>query len=1579
MHSAKVLLLLVVVICTGIAGYVEAGCPTGDLDGNCRVDLADLLVLSEHWLSTADTSADLNSDGDVNSIDLSILAANWGRSGIPLVINEVLASNTKTNADPQGQFDDWIELYNAGDMPIDVGGMYLTDDLAVPTKWQIPSGNPSLTTVNSKGYLLIWADNDVGQSGLHANFRIDAAGDEIALFDKDGSTLIDSISFGDQMTDVSYGRYPDAADNWALMAYPTPGGMNIMIYEGFVAKPQFSHERGFYTQPFSVTLTTQTDEAIIYYTVDGSAPYDSKLGVPKGAAYVGPIPITKTTCLRAVAYKLNWQPSAVVTHTYLFVSDVKTQSPSGQAPGPGWPTGSVNGQMIDYGMDPDVVNNPLYKDLIDDALLAIPTISLVTDLANLFSASTGIYVHASSQGRSWERPVSVELINPDGSDGFQIDAGLRIRGGYSRSGSNPKHAFRLFFRPDYGASKLRFALFGDEGVDEFECVDLRCSQNYSWSFEGGGSPHDTFVREVFSRDTQRDMGRPYTRSRYYHLYIDGHYWGLYQTQERSEASYAESYFGGDKEDYDVVKSRAGNGGYDIEATDGTLDAWRRLWDSLHTTLSDQTYYRLQGLNTDGTPNPAYEKLLDVDNLIDYMLCTYYVGDPDGPVSAWARVANNFYGIYNRNNPDGFKFFRHDAEHSLWDLQESRLFASTTLAVGNQFNQSNPLWVHTHLIVHPEYKMRFADRVYKFFFNDGVLTPGQCTSRFMNRANEINLAIIAESARWGDAKRSTPRTRDADWLPDINRMITNYFPYRTDVVLNQFKSRGWFPNVDAPTFNQNGGYVPSGFNLQISAPTGKIYYTLIPRGAGSLDGSDPRLPEHASGGSTTTLVPENAPKRVLVPTAAVSDAWKGGQTFDDSLWTAGTGGVGYETSTGYEAYFTINVREQMYNKNATCYIRIPFTLSSVQLAATKKLTLRMRYDDGFVAYINGTEVQRNLFTGTPSWNSQADSTHDDSAAVIFEDFDISNYVGLLRQGENILAIHGLNRPASSSDLLISVELVGVDTSSSGGGVSPAAIEYTEPITLAKSTQVKARVLSGATWSALNEAVFAVGPVAESLRITEIMYHPQDTGNPNDPNTEFIELKNIGTQTINLNLARFTKGIDFSFGDVELAPDTYILVVKDVNAFNEKYGYPPLAEIAGTYTRSLDNAGERIQLQDAAGKLIHDFKYSDGWYDITDGVGFSLTVKDPANLAAEPNALDDKSKWRPSASIGGSPGYDDTGIVPELGDIVINEILAHSHAAGADWIELHNTTNTTINIGNWFLSDDQANLTKYQIKEGTSIPAYGYIVFYENEHFNNPNDPGCNVPFALSENGETLYLHSGTSAGVLTGYSEQENFDASETGVSMGRYKKSTGAYNFVALQTPTPGADNSYPKVGPVVINEIMYHPDTVEDAEYVELLNISSYSVTLYDEVVGEPWRFVDDPDNPGVDFRFPTDSPVEIEAGEYLLLVKDLTLFSSKFTVPQGVKVFQWGSGRLDNGGEKLQISKPGDVDLEGVQHWIRVDRVVYSDGAHPDVEPNSVDPWPKDADGLGKSLSRKYPHYYGNDPNNWQASVPSPGQANP
>ena len=179
-------------------------------------------------------------------------------------------------------------------------------------------------------------------------------------------------------------------------------------------------------------------------------------------------------------------------------------------------------------------------------------------------------------------------------------------------------------------------------------------------------------------------------------------------------------------------------------------------------------------------------------------------------------------------------------------------------------------------------------------------------------------------------------------------------------------------------------------------------------------------------------------------------------------------------------------------------------------------------------------------------------------------------------------------------------------------------------------MKARVLSGSTWSALSEAVFAVGPVAESLRVSELMYHPPETGNLNDPNTEYIELTNIANQSINLNLVRFTKGIDCVFPSFELPPNGYCLVVKDQAAFQAKYGSK--LPVVGEYADSLSNGGERLTLVDALGQIVQDFSYQDNWYKTTDGGGYSLTVKDPKTAGS----LSEKTAWRASAQKGGSPG-------------------------------------------------------------------------------------------------------------------------------------------------------------------------------------------------------------------------------------------------------------------------------------------------------------------------------------------------------
>jgi hypothetical protein len=490
----------------------------------------------------------------------------------------------------------------------------------------------------------------------------------------------------------------------------------------------------------------------------------------------------------------------------------------------------------------------------------------------------------------------------------------------------------------------------------------------------------------------------------------------------------------------------------------------------------------------------------------------------------------------------------------------------------------------------------------------------------------------------------------------------------------------------------------------------------------------------------------------------------------------------------------------------------------------------------------------------------------------------------------------------------------------------------------------------------------------------MYHPADPceGSPyNAEAFEYVELRNIGTTALSLDNVKFTEGVYFTFSSMSLPAGDYLVLVSNLAAFESRYTLPGGVQILGPYQGQFSNGGEAVKLEDPTNSTILQFDYKDGWYDITDGMGFSLTVKDPANT--EPNAWDDKSTWRPSANISGSPGWDDSDEVPALGCVKINEILAHSHAEASDWIELHNTTGERIHIGGWFLSDDIDDLMKYEIADGTWIDPCSYIVFYQNEHFGNTSDPGCHASFALSENGETLYLHSGRD-GVLTGYSEEEKFDASETGVAFGRYKKSAGTYNFVAMSENTPGSANAYPKVGPVVINEIMYHPQNNGDAEYVELLNISGGPIDLgeWDNEQGKyvTWRFTDEG---GISFDFPLGTTMA--AGEHVLLVRNLSAFESEFgAVGGGVQVFEWELGKLANGSEKIQLSKPGD-EVEGTRYYIRVDRVNYSDGSHPVGD----DPWPTEADGAGSSLGRKIPADYGNDVVNWKRALPSPGDVNP
>jgi len=1140
-----------------------------------------------------------------------LLHASCPATGASVVINEAMASNLSSVADPQGRFDDWIELYNAGDSSVDVGGLYLTDDASEPRQWKIPAGNPGLTTIPAKGFLVIWADG-TDDPGLHANFSLSAEGDAIALFDSDGVTRLDRIAFGPQAQNVSYGRYPDGGDDLMLMVLPTPGEANLGVTAGVVADVQFSHPRGFYDNGFTLELTTETEGATIYYSLDGRDPLVPGARGMSGTKYTGPISITRTTCVRAGAAKAGWLSSQTVANSYIFLNQVIRQPSQPE----GFPA-SWGGRTADYAMDSRVVDDPEYRDEIRDDLKSTPSISIAIANSDFFEG-TGIYANPTTSGIQSERPASIEWIDPNSGPTFCINAGLRIHGGpYSRSG-NPKNAFRLNFRAEYGRSRLEFPLFSDSDVRSFDTLALRSIWNYSWTGDSGmsGARSADYLRDAFARDTVRDMGRLAPHGRPVQVYINGLYWGMYILTERPTEDFAADYLGGKEENYDILEAPSGTGSsttMDVVAGGQSgLNAWDALFTLAAGNLSSAQAYR------------DIQAYIDVPTMIDYMLMIYYVGSRDAPVFLGdSRTPRNFYVIREREPAGPFVIIPWDTEWALEYPNDNRV---------NVVGVVNPHYLMDRLSANADFRVLLADRIYRQFYNDGALTRQKTSERYMARADEMSGAIVGESARWGDVKRpAQPYTR-RDWEAEVNRIVTQYFSGRTETVLGQLRSRGWYPSVEAPVFQINGkdrhgGAVPTQASLGMTKSTagGMIWYTL--------DGTDPRVPGVSVVSEDLTLVAENAAKKVLVPTSPVDEAWRGGADFDDSAWTGGAGGVGYERSTGYEPYISIDVQAGMYGKNGSCLIRIPFDVPAGQLGSITNLVLDARYDDGFVAYINGVEVARRNAAGEPAWNSRASAGHSDLDATAFESIPMAEFVPALRAGRNILAIHGLNDSTTSSDFLIAVTLTArkgaVGTPS---GVSAAALAYANPLTLEASVQVKARVLSGTIWSALHETVFAVGPVAESLRISEIMYHPAETGSPDDPNAEFIELTNVGAEAINLNLVRFTNGIDFTFPSVRLAPGGYCLVVRDRSAFARRYssGLP----VVGQYDGSLSNAGERIELRDAAGTVIHDFRFEDDWYKATDGAGFSLTVTAPA--ATDPHALGDPNVWRPSDQPGGTPG-------------------------------------------------------------------------------------------------------------------------------------------------------------------------------------------------------------------------------------------------------------------------------------------------------------------------------------------------------
>jgi hypothetical protein len=526
--------------------------------------------------------------------------------------------------------------------------------------------------------------------------------------------------------------------------------------------------------------------------------------------------------------------------------------------------------------------------------------------------------------------------------------------------------------------------------------------------------------------------------------------------------------------------------------------------------------------------------------------------------------------------------------------------------------------------------------------------------------------------------------------------------------------------------------------------------------------------------------------------------------------------------------------------------------------------------------------------------------------------------------------------------------GSDPRAPGGAVAGAAQAFQLPFPITAQTFVQARIRIGTNWSGLTRAVFYPPQDLSKLAVTEIMFNPPDRGVTVGDEFEFLELKNTGTNTLQLGTLTFTAGLTFTFTNgTRLGPGQFFVLARNAAAFASKY---PGVAVSGIFSGRLDNAGETIRLSTPFGTTIFSVTYNDRapWPLASDGHGFSLV---PKNTAASLNS-DDGSAWRASTVMGGSPGADDP--APTVAPVLVNEVMTHTDLPETDWIELFNPNATAVDIGGWFLSDDAPAPKKFRIPDGTVMAAGGYRVFTEAE-FN--GEPGSLTSFSLSSAGDSIYLSSGDTTTDLTGYSHGFTFGAAANGVTFGRYVNSVDEEQFPAQISATREATNSGPRVGPAVLSEIHYHPEAGGD-EFIELRNITGDDLNLFDPAhPTNTWRIN------GLGFTFPPN--VTLPADGVLLVVSiPPASFRMKYAIPEPVPILGPFAGVLQDGGERLELQRPDVPGTNGLP-YITVDEVRYNDRA----------PWPPAADGSGASLQRKDLSAYGNDPIHWAAAIPTPG----
>ncbi|NIW92254.1 MAG: hypothetical protein GWN20_04970, partial [Phycisphaerae bacterium] len=1082
-----------------------------------------------------------------------------------------------------------------------------------------------------------------------------------------GKNVLAIHGLNDNTADPNFLILPDlvAASNMSVPQYfvtETPGAFNVPGAQGVVDEVWYSHKRGFYDTPFQLILSCGDDNAEIRYTVDGSKPT-----ITHGFTYSSPLNVGGTIVVRAVAVKPGWLDSDVEAHTYIFLDDVIRQSTNP----PGFPS-SWGSHPAEYGMDPDVVAQDgsdlfggIYAATIKDDLKSIPTMSIVMDLNDLFGPG-GIYSNPRLGGVTWEKPGSVELIFPSGSEDYQANCGVRIYGGVGRYEQFEKHTLRLLFKSLYGPTKMRFPLFGEAATDEFDTIILRAGFNNSWHRHQSTEENNTqLLRDQWICRSQLAMDQLGLSGTFVHLYLNGLYWGLYNPVERCNADFGSSYLGGEKEEYDALNS------YPRNVVDGTADAW-----TIPQNLADA------GINNKADFD-ALAQYVDISNLIDYMILNIYAGNID-----WDD--HNWYSVRRRVPGAGWKFLGWDSERTLESI------TGTNRTGIHQYNK--PSNFYAHLRSNAEFCMMFADHAHRHLYNEGALTPEKNRARYKVMSDFIDRAIVGESARWGDSSRSLPYTRDVEWVNERDRLLDQYFPQRTDVAIGFLRGTTpkLYPSIDAPVFSinssyQHGGHASAGDQLTIDNPnaSGTIYYTL--------DGSDPREPWTSNALGIPSAVPVDV---ILTRSTHVKARILDGTTWsalNEAIFAIGpvaenlriTEIMYHPRNTGdpndpnTEFIELKNIGASTLNLNMVKFTEgIHFTFPDTELAPDECVVV-VRDQSAFEAKYGTGINTAGQYIGSLANNGERIKLQDAAGKTIL-DFEYEDGWRSITDGDgfSLTIIEPGDSAIYSSEGLVAhwkFDDGSGNTATDSAGTNNGAL-------IGNPTWTGGRINGALSFDGVDDNVVAA-PVAALagdtltaqawIRTSEFagLWNPAMTQNAGGNGYYFY----VSSSRPAFYLVVGAAYVQATSPDM-INPDQWYLVAGTNDGSNLKLYVDGQLKDSDNSTGFLGVSSNAYIGCEPTSSL-----YYNGLIDDVRIYNRALTESEFQDISHPMGRWSNKDSWRASVYRNGTPGADDSGNLPDPGAIVINEVMAHSNA-GPDWIELHNTTSKTIDIGGWFLSDN-----------------------------------------------------------------------------------------------------------------------------------------------------------------------------------------------------------------------------------------------------------------------------------------------------